>query len=162
MSKKSIFVLVIIIALALLALTGFFKIDEQKSIEDPLTSREVALLCTTDMATQFHIHPNLTIIINGEKQNIPPNIGVKVTCMNSIHTHEGGGVIHVESPIEKDFTLGDFFAVWDKPFDSQHILSFQTDDTHEIVVSVNGEMVDTFQDTILRDKDDIVISYQAK
>lgn len=161
MSKRNIFVLIFILIMTAAALMGFFKV-EQKDISEPLTSREVALLCTTDMATQFHIHPNLTILINGEKQEIPPNIGINVTCMTSIHTHDGGGVIHVESPIEKDFTLGDFFAVWDKPFDSQNILSFQVDEAHTIVVSVNGEVVDTFENTILRDKDDIVISYQAK
>lgn len=161
MSKRSIFVLIFALAMSVLAFKGFFRV-ENKSISEPLTNREVALLCTTDMATEFHIHPNLTIIINGQKQEIPPNIGINVTCMNSIHTHEGGGVIHVESPIQRDFTLSDFFAVWDKPFDSQNILSFQTDDAHTIVVSVNGEIVDTFENTILRDKDDIVISYQLK
>lgn len=161
MSKKNIFVLVFVFIMAALALKGVFKV-EQKDISQPLTTREVTLLCTTDMATEFHIHPNLTIIINGQKQEIPPNIGINITCMNSIHTHEGGGVIHVESPIQRDFTLSDFFAVWDKPFDSQNILSFQTDDTHTIVVSVNGEIVDTFENTVLRDKDNIVISYQSK
>ena len=29
-----------------------------------MTSREIALACTTDMATQFHIHPELAIVIN--------------------------------------------------------------------------------------------------
>ena len=161
MSKRSIFVLIFVLAMSVLSFKGFFRV-ENSDISEPLTNREVALLCTTDMATEFHIHPNLTIIINGQKQEIPPNIGINVTCMNSIHTHEGGGVIHVESPIQRDFTLSDFFAVWGKPFDSQNILSFQTDDTHTIVVSVNGAIVDTFENTVLRDKDDIVISYQSK
>ena len=67
------------------------------------TARQVALMCTTDMATQFHIHPQLTIVINGQQQVIPANTGITEACMNSIHTHDATGKLHVESPILKDF-----------------------------------------------------------
>ena len=127
-----------------------------------MTSREVALLCTTDMATEYHIHPELHIFINGVEMPLPPNIGIRPTCMTSLHTHEGGGVIHVESPVQKDFTLGDFFAVWQKDFSRTKILDVEVTDNAEIVVTVNGERVDTYEDTILRDKDQIVITYQNK
>lgn len=121
------------------------------------TSREVALTCTTDMATQFHIHPVLKIIIFGVEQNIPANIGINETCMNSIHTHTADGVIHIESPVKKDFTLGDFFAVWKKPFSQAEFLDTRISSGDEIFVSVNGEIVDTFDQTIFHDKDKIVI-----
>lgn len=127
-----------------------------------MTSREVAVLCTTDMATAFHIHPEIYIKINGEDMPLPENIGIKPTCMNSIHTHDGGGIVHVEAPVQKDFTIGDFFAVWDKTFTKDQILDSRVDATHEIVVAVNGEPVDTFENTLLADKDKIVIEYKAK
>ena len=126
------------------------------------TSREVALICTTDMATQFHIHPEIRIGVNGKEVTIPSNIGIKQNCMNSIHTHDATGLIHVESPAKKDFTLGDFFAVWDKDFSKDTLLGNKIDATNEIVVSVNGSKVDTFENTIMKDKDMIVISYQKK
>ena len=125
-----------------------------------LTTREVALSCTTDMATQFHIHPVLEIFVNGEQQTIPANIGVKVSCMNALHTHTPDGVIHVESPVERDFTLGDFFAVWDKPFSKDQIFDFRADATHSITVTVNGTEVDTYENTILYDRDQVVINYE--
>ena len=127
-----------------------------------LTSREVALTCTTDMATKFHIHPELTIVINGENVLVPLNLGIKPTCMTSIHTHEEVGVIHVEAPIQKDFTLGDFFAVWGKEFNRNQILEYTRDDSSTISITVNGATVDTYENTILKDGDKIIISYQKQ
>jgi hypothetical protein len=134
------------------------KIESQKE----MTSREAALLCTTDMATRYHIHPELQILINGKEQVIPKGVGIEPGCMTSVHTHSTDGVIHVESPIAKDFTLGDFFAVWQKDFSRNKIIDSVVNDNSEILVTINGERIDTYENTILRDKDKIVISYQNK
>lgn len=156
------------IALILIFLIGFLvwwtpKAEEKKiERQQEMTSREVALLCTTDMATEYHIHPELQILINGESVLIPDNLGIQPSCMTSIHTHSSDGVIHVESPVQKDFTLGDFFAVWKKDFSREKILDSVVTSTTEIVVAVNGERAETYENTILRDKDKIVISYQNK
>lgn len=134
------------------------KIEKQSE----MTSRQVALLCTTDMATEYHIHPEIYININGKNESIPKDIGIKPGCMTSIHTHSSDGIIHVESPVAKDFTLGDFFAVWQKDFSRDKLLDYRVNQDSKIIVSVNGEEVDTYENTILKDKDKIVISYQAK
>ena len=133
-----------------------------KSSTSSKTNREVALTCTTDMATQFHIHPNLKIMINGQKQEIPTNIGVKTNCMNSLHTHDNSGVIHVESPEKRDFTLADFFAVWNKAYNKNQILDYKVDDNHLISQTVNGIEVQDYESTILRDNDKIVIYYYGE
>ena len=125
------------------------------------TSREVALICTLDMATRFHIHPNLKILVNGTPQIIPANVGINTLCMNAIHTHDATGVLHVESPVKKDFTLGDFFAVWKKEFNKNQILDYKTDSTHSLTVTVNGKLVDTYENTIMNDQDNIVVEYKG-
>lgn len=127
-----------------------------------ITTREVALTCTTDMATKFHIHPQLKIIINGEPQDVPSGIGITPQCMNSLHTHDSKGEIHVESPEKRDFSLADFFAVWKKPFDRTQILDYKVDATHIVHVMVNGKTVETYEQTILQDHDNIIISYEEK
>lgn len=127
-----------------------------------ISNRDVALICTTDMATQFHIHPHLEIVISGQRQVIPANIGISASCMHPLHTHDASGTLHVESPEARDFTLSDFFAVWGKTFNKDQILDSKVDDTHVIRVMVNGQAVNTYENTILRDKDQIVISYEAK
>ncbi len=126
------------------------------------TTREVALTCTTDMATQYHIHPYLKIFINGTETTIPANIGIQPSCMTSLHTHDDSGKLHVESPEKRDFTLADFFAVWQKPFSKNQILEYRADATHQIRETVNDTAVSSFENTVLRDGDKIVIYYEAK
>jgi hypothetical protein len=126
-----------------------------------LTTRELALSCTTDALTQFHIHPHLRIIINGTEQIIPAGTGITLACLHPIHTHDSTGTIHIESPVARDFTLGDFFAVWNKPFSKDQILDYKADATHAVTITVNGIRVDTYENTVMHDHDDIVISYAA-
>lgn len=130
--------------------------------DETKTSREVALACTLDMATKFHIHPHLKIVVNGTEQIIPADIGINTLCMNALHTHDKTGLIHVESPAKKDFTLGDFFAVWNKEFNKNQILDYKTDDTHTITLTVNSQPVDSYENTIMNDKDDIIIEYKKE
>ena len=161
---RGIIIPIIIVFLVVIGIVwGALTMDKKKvEKEVNMSSRETALLCTTDMATQFHIHPELTIVIDGETQVIPTDIGIKPNCMNSIHTHDATGKIHVESPVKKDFTLGDFFAVWEKPFDKDHILDKTVDANHVIEVTVNDKPVTTFENTVLVDLDKIVITYKKK
>lgn len=127
-----------------------------------MSSRELALHMTTDMATEYHIHPELVILMNGTEVPIPKNLGVTATGMTSIHTHDDVPIIHVEAPVKKDFILGDFFALWGKEFSITKLLDDTVDDKSEIVVTVNGQKVDTYENTVLQDKDKITISYQKK
>ena len=126
------------------------------------TNREVAMACTSDMATKFHIHPNLKIVINGTPQTIPAEVGITAGCMHPIHTHDTAGTLHVESPEPRDFTLADFFAIWGKPFSKDQILSNKVDTHHIIRETVNEKEVTDFENTVLRDNDAIVISYEEK
>jgi len=130
-------------------------------LETTRTTREVALACDKEMAGGFHIHPILEIVVNGEPVPVPENIGIRETCMTVLHTHTPDGVIHVESPEKRDFTLADFFAVWEKPFTKNEILSYRADQNHKITVTVDGVEVDTFENTILKDGQRIVIRYEA-
>lgn len=151
---------VIVVVAGLLWLNSSSK--EAEVAKDNLTSREVALTCTTDMATEYQIHPELTIMVNGEEVLVPKDLGINPDCMTAIHTHGEKHILHVESPVQRDFTLGDFFAVWEKDFSSTKLLDNAVTETSEIVVTVNGALVNTFENTILRDKDKIVITYKNK
>ncbi|MBU2103678.1 hypothetical protein KKD81_02150 [Patescibacteria group bacterium] len=159
----------IIVPVAVLIVAGvliFFVLQPKaaepaQTIQTDRTNREIALTCDPKMAQGFHVHPVLEIVVNGEKVAIPSNIGVNSTCMTVLHTHTPDGVIHVESPEKRDFTLADFFAVWDQPFSAQEILTNTTDATHRIRVTVDGTEVDTFENTVLKDAEHIVISYES-
>jgi len=152
--SSKIWVIVGIVVLAVLVLIFWGSASSKAK-----TNRELALSCTTDMLTQFHIHPHLSISIDGEQQAIPANVGMSGTCLHPIHTHDADGIIHVESPETRDFILGDFFAVWDKSFTKDQILDYAADASHTITMTVNGTSVDTYENTILRDEEQIVITY---
>ena len=162
MKKNATIVFVALVVLGFLVYLGGVAKKEKAVEEVAQTSRETAMLCTTDMATEFHIHPILKIVVDGVEQVVPANVGIAVGCMHPLHTHDASGLIHVESPIKKDFTLGDFFYVWGKDFSSSKILDSVVSPTMAVYVSVNGQVVDTFEQTILHDKDEIIISYSKK
>ncbi len=157
----------IYISIIVLITTALFIWDKTRHKEPPVdistkTSREVALTCTTDMATEFHIHPELHIFVDGEEIKVPNETGIRPDCMYSIHTHKDWPKLHVEAPVQKDFTLGDFFAVWDKDFSATKLLENTVSESTEILVTVNGAQVDTYENTVMHDKDEIVISLQKK
>ena len=86
--------------------------------------------CLSQESLFFHIHPWLTITIDGNNVTIPPGIGIKNpvqvatyngepvfggganTCFEPIHTHDDSGVIHIESPTNTNYTLSNFFQIW--------------------------------------------------
>lgn len=87
--------------------------------------------CDTSEQVVFHIHTHLTIFDDGQARQVPDGIGIVpprqvqhspegpfVTggrCFYWLHTHAADGIIHIESPIQRAFTLGDFFAIWGQP-----------------------------------------------
>jgi hypothetical protein len=75
----------------------------------------------------FHIHAHLTVFVNGAPRRIPYGVGIPGarvsptpvgpyvaagSCFYWLHTHAADGIIHIESPVQRTYTLGDFFDVW--------------------------------------------------
>jgi len=86
--------------------------------------------CQTSEQTLFHIHAHLTIFVNGAARQVPAGIGIPGaqatqspqgpfietgTCFYWLHTHASDGIIHIESPVERTYTLGNFFDIWGQP-----------------------------------------------
>jgi hypothetical protein len=68
----------------------------------------------------YHVHTHLAIFRNGEMLTIPAAIGL-TGCTYELHTHDWSGILHVEAPAVKRFTLGQFFAVWGQPLSSSNV-----------------------------------------
>lgn len=130
------------------------------TVVDTRSTREVSLSCTTDEATTYHIHAHLSVVINDVVQSVPADIGITNDCMHPLHTHDIDGIIHVESPVERVFTVGDFFAVWGRVFTKDQIFDSVADATHNVIMTVNGQPSDAFENLVLKDDDQIVITYQ--
>jgi hypothetical protein len=91
--------------------------------------------CQATTTVLFHIHAHLTIFVHGAARRVPAGIGVAppleveetprgafvadATCFMWLHTHSSDGIIHTESPVERVYTLGNFFDIWGRPL-SRH------------------------------------------
>jgi hypothetical protein len=63
--------------------------------------------------TPVHIHQHLDLYVDGHRVPVPAGIGIDPAVGYApLHTHDASGVIHVESPTVRRYTLGEFFAVW--------------------------------------------------
>lgn len=68
----------------------------------------------------LHVHAHLDMYLNGKKVTVPANVGIaSATAISPLHTHYADDIIHVESPVQKDFTLGQFFKEWQVPLSAQ-------------------------------------------
>ena len=69
--------------------------------------------CERQEYGNFHIHAHLDIFIDGKPHAVHESIGIiERTCLYWMHTHDRRGIIHVESPEARAFTLGQFFDIW--------------------------------------------------
>lgn len=96
--------------------------------------------------TQTHYHAALQIIYEGHQVVIPNDVGRLSTCLYWLHVHaESPGVIHIESPKSRVFTLGDFFKVWaaskktPEPLDATHVSSFTLTGDQKLVVYIDDQ-----------------------
>jgi len=73
--------------------------------------------CDASEGALFHIHQHVTILDHGKAIDIPDDVGRPITgeCLYWMHTHTSDGIIHIESPVFRSFTLGNFFDVWGQP-----------------------------------------------
>ena len=130
-----------------------------------LLSREEQVNVSQDRIiskTGIHWHPNLTILIKEEKQEILANIGIGAVHQ-PIHTHDSSGTLHLEVSglVTKDeTTLGRFFRIWGKEFNSNCIFGKCNDDDGKVRMLVNGKENTDFENYLMKDKDSIEIRYE--
>ncbi len=65
----------------------------------------------------FHIHQHLALYDRGKAVPVPSDVGRPLVgqCLYWLHTHTPDGIIHIESPVYRSFTLGQFFDIWGQP-----------------------------------------------
>jgi hypothetical protein len=87
----------------------------------------------------IHIHQHLDIFVNGKPKPVPANIGIyDGQFLTELHTHDASGIMHVESPTKKSFTLGQFFGVWGVRLNGECVGGY-CQNTTPWVVYVNGK-----------------------
>ena len=89
-----------------------------------------------------HTHEHLDLFVDGQPIAVPPDIGIDRAAgfLAPIHTHDATGIIHVESPLVRDFTLGEFFDVWGVRFDRHCVGGSCDGNGRSLSVYVNGQL----------------------
>jgi hypothetical protein len=106
----------------------------------------------------FHNHTKLVVKIQNKTQNIPGGLGIiPNNCIFWLHTHDESGIIHIESPLNQTYTLGQFLNIW-KTFDNSSFINnlSAVSDNHDINIFSNGVAIDPssidFNSIPLKDK----------
>ncbi|GAA1245722.1 hypothetical protein GCM10009665_40690 [Kitasatospora nipponensis] len=93
--------------------------------------------------TVEHIHAHLDVFADGQAVSVPALIGIDESAqrISPLHTHDTSGIIHIESPVKADFTLGQFLTEWQLSVGADHLGGLRTDATHTLTAYVNGKPV---------------------
>ena len=150
-AKNKIIAIAIIAAIVATLIVVSNRLDNTKASNFPLVD---GIECDTTEYTVFHVHAHLDIFVNGHPLIIPAFIGIQSnTCLYWLHTHTPDGVIHIESPQERGFTLGQFFDIWQST-------STGLPPNEEPIIYVNGQAITTsLKDTQLHAHDEIALVY---
>jgi hypothetical protein len=96
--------------------------------------------CDAQEGQRIHIHQHLVIVDHGKAVDIPANVGQPSgqRCIYWLHTHTPDGIIHIEAPQDRSFTLGDFFKVWGQPLSKTSAATAHLGKGEQMKVWVDG------------------------
>lgn len=87
-----------------------------------------------------HIHVDLQLFNRGKAVTVPANVGIPAgsACLYWVHTHSNDGIVHIESPIKRTFTLGNFFDIWGPDLNWTRAASVSASHGSRLSIWVNG------------------------
>ncbi len=93
--------------------------------------------CQQSEQVVYHVHAELMVFVGGQSRIIPEGIGivppittvastegpfvVSGRCFYWLHSHTRDGIIHIESPSERTYTLGNYFDIWKQPLSTTQV-----------------------------------------
>ena len=155
-----------LITISTLTTVYYLNIDEDEIIQNKYLKSDICYYSLNGIKSDYHYHFQLNITINDEISEIPMNVGFELNetgeliFLHPIHTYDNSGRIHIETTRDATALLGFFFDIWEKDFTKNKILDYETDEQHIIEVKVNGNSVETYEDTILEPYIFIDIEYR--
>jgi hypothetical protein len=100
------------------------------------TQPVAGIQCGPTEQLAYHIHVHLAVFDNGTARALPGGIGISGStvqqspqgpvavggvCIYWLHTHAPDGIIHIESPTRRVYTLGNFFDEWHQPLSATQV-----------------------------------------
>jgi hypothetical protein len=109
----------------------------------------------------MHSHVHVQLFVDGQQIALAANIGIDEALhsghsldkyavgsqMAPMHTHSNDGLIHLESSVMRDYTMGEFMAIW----------GVDLDEIRTISVTVDGRPVQDYENLVLKDGQQIIL-----
>jgi len=111
-------------------------------------------VCINDKITPYKIKVTLDLIVDGEKADIPANIGISEDCKKTMYTLTDDGTIYAEWEKEFPFEIGHFLWMWEFPLRDM--------DQSKSSLSVNGKISERFINHQLLDGDHYIAEFTSK
>lgn len=161
------FELIILIALGIFFPSSIGVVNNyaiEVSAQHPIIN---GIRCDRTELLDFHYHAHLSIFVNGSSYLIPAGVGIKLPdCIYWLHTHDASGLIHIESPKNNTFNLGEFFDIWGQKFNNSQIFGLKADNStdRKLTVYLNGTAINqtSYRNIPILNHEDIVIIYGAR
>lgn len=140
-------VVAVVIVVVVIVVVGNRPSTTAKAVAGPAGGATVdGIQCQTNEQVSYHIHVHLAMYVNGKPQTLPRGIGIPGAqvqngfvdsgkCFYWLHTHDTTGVIHIESPTTRTYTLGQFFDIWGRKLSSTQLGNTKG----HLTVYVNGK-----------------------
>ena len=105
-------------------------------------------------ALVMHIHAQIEVHKAGQKIPVPAEIGISQQLWHDhsldqygpsrallapLHTHDDSGTIHIESVVNRDYTLGEFLSIWG--MDTNKVIKMTSGEGEEIEDFMNHVLV---------------------
>ena len=130
-----------VFVLVLIAFIVAFLLNRSPSGGQPINN----IRCESGEQLATHFHTHVDILFHGQPANIPASTGIQPDCLYWMHTHDTSGILHIEAPKQqasREFTLGDFFAIWNQPLSRSQVATFTVKSGEQLKVWVNGQPYD--------------------
>jgi hypothetical protein len=133
---------IVIAALAGVAILVFAVVSllSEGTNATPGGSAVSGITCDRGEHNIYHVHSQLTLRVDGAAVPVPANVGVRPgVCLYWLHTHDATGLLHVEAPTQREFTLGQFFEVWGQPLGPDAVATHAVGEGQQIFAFVDGQ-----------------------
>jgi hypothetical protein len=150
----------LVVLLAVIAHSAFFP-SPVPYPTSPATGDTVANIpCGGNEVLTVHYHASLQLYVNGQPQQVPAGVGIvqpdyvtqqsphlasngTTSCFYYLHTHDTSGIVHIESPDNNQYVLGQFFQIWGQRLSKTQVMDNKVDAAHQLRVVLfggNGKM----------------------
>ena len=80
--------------------------------------------CESQEVLTYHVHAHVAILRDGLPLLVPRYIGITSSCIYWLHTHDDSGIIHIEAPTARNFTLKQLFDIWGYPLSANGVATY--------------------------------------